>query len=178
MLDERAQTGLLATFQIELAEHSQALTRAFLALEKEPEPGERRRLLAAAFRSAHNLKGAARAVALGSVEMLAHHLEGVLGAASRDEVEPSPALFDLLFAAVDTLSPAASGAAADDWLAALAARLAAAQTGDIQPLTTIEPVAVVYAKPSAPSPAAARRPLPLGEAVTPPLAADRAVSVT
>ena len=62
MLDESAQTELLATFQVELAEHSQALTRAFLALEKEPEPGERRRLLAAAFRAAHNLKGAARAV--------------------------------------------------------------------------------------------------------------------
>jgi two-component system, chemotaxis family, sensor kinase CheA len=150
MLDESAQTELLATFQVELAEHSQALTRAFLALEKEPETGERRRLLAAAFRSAHNLKGAARAVALGAVEMLAHHLEGVLGAASRAEVEPSPALFDLLFAAVDTLSAAANGAASNDWLEALAARLEAAQSGDIQPLTAVEPPAVAYAKPSPP----------------------------
>src|SRR3981081_2586343 len=116
MLDERVQAELLATFQVELAEHTQALTRAFLALEKEPEPVERRRLVAAAFRSAHNLKGAARAVALGAVETLAHHMEGVLGAASREEVDLSPALFDLLFAAVDTLSPAASGAAAVDWL--------------------------------------------------------------
>ena len=41
MLDESAQTELLATFQVELAEHSLALTRAFLALEKEPEPAER-----------------------------------------------------------------------------------------------------------------------------------------
>ncbi len=160
MLDESAQTELLATFQVELAEHSQALTRAFLALEKEPEPGERRRWLAAAFRSAHNLKGAARAVALGHVEMLAHHLEGVLGGASREEVDPSPALFDLLFAAVDTLSPAASGAATTEWLEALAARLEAAQTGDIQPLTAIEPAAVVYASQAPPA--------------APPLAADRA----
>ncbi len=151
MLDESAQTELLATFQVELAEHSQALTCAFLALEKEPEPSERRRLLAAAFRSAHNLKGAARAVAQGSVEMLAHHLEGVLGAASREELEPSPALFDLLFAAVDTLSPAAGGAAESDWLDALAARLEAAQTGDIQPLTTIEPTLVTYTKPTPPT---------------------------
>jgi two-component system chemotaxis sensor kinase CheA len=151
MLDERAQTELLATFQVELAEHSQALTRAFLALEKEPEPAERRRLLAAAFRSAHNLKGAARAVALGAVEMLAHQLEGVLGAASREEVELSPALFDLLFAAVDTLSAAANAGASTDWLEALNARLAAAQTGDIQPLTAIAPVPVVYEKPSPPT---------------------------
>ncbi len=165
MLDESAQTELLATFQVELAEHGQALTRAFLALEKEPESGERRRLLAAAFRSAHNLKGAARAVAQSPVEMLAHHLEGVLGAASRDEVEASPALFDLLFAAVDTLSPAAGGAAESDWLEALAARLESAQTGDVQPLTAIEPTPVVYAEsirlaqpapPAAPPPATDR----------------------
>src|SRR3981081_3499213 len=108
MLDEYARTELLATFQVELAEHTQVLTRAFLALEKEPEPGERRRLLAAAFRSAHNLKGAGRAVSLSAVEMLAHQVEGVLGAASRDELELSPSLFDLLFAAVDNLSTAAS----------------------------------------------------------------------
>src|SRR6266851_4895209 len=165
MLDESAQTELLATFQVELAEHGQALTRAFLALEKEPESGERRRLLAAAFRSAHNLKGAARAVAQSPVEMLAHHLEGVLGAASRDEVEASPALFDLLFAAVDTLSPAAGGAAESDWLEALAAPLESAQTGDVQPLTAIEPTPVVYAEsirlaqpapPAAPPPATDR----------------------
>ena len=151
MLDESAQTELLGTFQVELAEHSQALTRAFLALEKEPEPSERRRLLAAAFRSAHNLKGAARAVAQSSVEMLAHHLEGVLGVASRDELDATPALFDLLFAAVDTLGPAANGAAEPDWLEALAARLEAAQSGDIQPLTAIEPTPVVYATPTPPA---------------------------
>src|SRR3981081_1275202 len=108
MLHERAQTELLATFQVELAEHTQSLTRAFLALEKEPESAERRRLLAAAFRSPHNLKGAARAGGLSAVETLAHHMEGVLGAASREEVELSPDLFDLLFAAVDSLSAAAT----------------------------------------------------------------------
>src|SRR3977135_3684570 len=95
MLHERVQTELLATFQVELAEHTQSLTRAFLALEKEPEPAERRPPAAAAFRSGHTLKGAARAVELGGVETLAHHMEGVLGAASRDEVELSPDLFDL-----------------------------------------------------------------------------------
>src|SRR6202047_2397253 len=127
MLDEYAQSELLATFQVELAEHSQALTRAFLALEKEPEPGERRRLLAAAVRAAHNLKGAGRAVSLSAVEMLAHQVEGVLGAASREELDLSPALFDLLFAAVDNLSAAASlepsTGASPDWLEELRARL-------------------------------------------------------
>jgi two-component system chemotaxis sensor kinase CheA len=152
MLDERVQTELLATFQVELTEHIQSLTRAFLALEKEPERAERRRLLAAAFRSAHNLKGAARAVALGAVETLAHHMEGALGAASREEVELSPDLFDLLFAAVDTLSAAAtaedSSTESAEWLSALVARLEAAQSGDIQPLTAIAPTPVVYAEPA------------------------------
>src|ERR1051326_71760 len=149
LLDEYAQTELLATFQVELAEHSQALTRAFLALEKEPETAERHRLLSAALRSAHNLKGASRAVALSAVEMLAHQMEGVLGAASREDVELTPALFDLLFAAVDNLSTAATPGApmdgAADRLEELRTRLAAAQTGDVQPLTTIESLApVVY----------------------------------
>jgi two-component system chemotaxis sensor kinase CheA len=160
MLDERAQTELLATFQVELAEHTQSLTRAFLALEKEPEPAERRRLLAAAFRSAHNLKGAARAVELSAVETLAHHMEGVLGAASRDEADLSPDLFDLLFASVDTLSAAAvPSAASDEWLAALVARLEAAQTGDIQPLIASQPPGVVYEElppPTAPARLVAR----------------------
>jgi two-component system chemotaxis sensor kinase CheA len=142
MLDERAQTELLATFQVELAEHCQALTRAFLALEKEPEPGERRRLLDAAFRSAHNLKGAGRAVALGQVEMLAHRVEGILGSASRDEVALSPALFDLLYAAVDTLSTAAGAdGPSADWLGALVEQLEAAQAGDVQPRAAGEPIA-------------------------------------
>ena len=137
MLDERVQAELLATFQVELAEHTQALTRAFLALEKEPEPAERRRLVAAAFRSAHNLKGAGRAVALGAVETLAHHIEGVLAAASREEVELSPELFDLLYAAVDTLGPPANGEASTDWLDGVTARLEAAQNGPVQSLTAV-----------------------------------------
>jgi two-component system chemotaxis sensor kinase CheA len=136
-LDEHLQDELRATFRTELGEHCQALTRAFLTLEKEPDLGEQRRLLDAAFRSAHNLKGAARAVALGDVEMLAHRLEGVLRAAGSDDLELSPVLFDLLYAAVDTLSavadPEASSQAPDGWLEALISRLEAAQMGDLGP---------------------------------------------
>jgi two-component system, chemotaxis family, sensor kinase CheA len=154
LLDEYAQTELLATFHVELAEHSQALTRAFLALEKEPEIAERQRLLAAALRSAHNLKGASRAVALSAVEMLAHQMEGVLGAASREDVELTPALFDLLFAAVDNLTTAGTPDApvdgSADRLEELRTRLAAAQRGDVQPLTAIEPLAPVVSLQPAP----------------------------
>jgi hypothetical protein len=92
---------------------------------------------------------------LSAVEMLAHQVEGVLGAASRDELELSPALFDLLFAAVDNLSAAASwepsAGVPNDWLEELCTRLEAAQTGDVRfavlsPLPCLgnEPVRAVF----------------------------------
>ncbi len=83
-----------------------ALTDVFLALEKEPEPDERSRLLDEAFRTAHSLKGAARAVAFGAVEALGHGLEGVLEAARDLGLELSPTLFDKLYAVVDALGGA------------------------------------------------------------------------
>lgn len=68
MLNEHGLGEIMAIFQVELAEHCQSLTSAFLALEKEPEPEERGRVLGEAFRAAHSMKGAARAVAFGAVE--------------------------------------------------------------------------------------------------------------
>jgi len=105
-LDERARAEILATFRAELGEHCQTLTAIFLALEKEPETDERGRLLDEAFRSAHSLKGAARAVAFGAVEALGHELEAVLEAARDADLELSPALFDALYAVVDSLAGA------------------------------------------------------------------------
>ncbi len=102
-LDERARTELLATFQTELGEHCQALNRAFLSLEKDPGDADARKLLEQAFRSAHSLKGAARVVGLGAVEAIAHRLEDVLSLVKQDDLELSPELFDLLYAAVDAL---------------------------------------------------------------------------
>ncbi len=106
MLSDRVRAELLLTFQVELAEHCQAVTRALLQLEKGPEPDEQREILDAAFRAAHSIKGGARSVALMGIEALAHGLESVLGAVRRGDVELAPALFDLLYAAVDTLSSA------------------------------------------------------------------------
>jgi two-component system chemotaxis sensor kinase CheA len=114
-LDEQTRAEILATFRIELAEHCQALIGIFLALEKEPESDERGQLLDEALRSAHSLKGAARAVAFGAVEALAHGLEGVLEAARDAALELSPKLVDLLYEVVDTLS----GAFDDDGVPAL-----------------------------------------------------------
>jgi two-component system chemotaxis sensor kinase CheA len=108
MLDEQIQAELLSTFQAELKEHTQLLTRAFLSLEKEPEMEDQTRLLDAAFRAAHSVKGAARSVGLLTIEALAHGLEGVLGVLKRGEQELSPPLFDLLYAVVDAFGSSAS----------------------------------------------------------------------
>jgi two-component system chemotaxis sensor kinase CheA len=100
-LDEQAQAELREIFQVELGEHCQALTRAFLALEKEPEAIEQHQLLGEALRAAHSLKGAARAVGIGPIEALAHALESLLAQLQRSELALSPPLFDLLYAVVD-----------------------------------------------------------------------------
>lgn len=133
-LDDQLQADVRATFQVELEDHCRTLSGAFLALEKEPEPDERQRLLDTAFRSAHNIKGAARAVGLAAIEALAHRAEGVLAAARRDELELSPALFDLLYAAVDSLGSAASDqvSASDDRLATITQQLGVAHAGQLQ----------------------------------------------
>ena len=52
-LDEQGRQELRAIFQVELGEHCQALTHAFLALEKEPDATEERQLLGEAFRGMH-----------------------------------------------------------------------------------------------------------------------------
>lgn len=142
-LDEQARAELLPTFRAELSDHCQVLTNTLLSLEAEPELAEQQRLLGEAFRSMHNLKGAARAVALSAVETLAHELEDMLGAAMRGQLELTPPLFDLLYAAIDTL--ANSPGAAEDWgsleagIEALLPRLAGAR---LEPPHSAQPSAL------------------------------------
>jgi two-component system chemotaxis sensor kinase CheA len=71
-MKEDFRTKLLATFQAEQKEHLEFI-RAFLAKAREgaTAPGE----LDEAFRRAHSLKGAARAVDLAAVQSLAHGVE-------------------------------------------------------------------------------------------------------
>jgi two-component system chemotaxis sensor kinase CheA len=104
-LDAQSRQELRALFLIELGEHCQVLTHAFLGLEKEPPAEERQLLLGEAFRAAHSLKGAARAVGLSPVESLAHALEAVLADLQHGRLSLTPALFDRLYAVVDAIAP-------------------------------------------------------------------------
>src|SRR5262245_16151085 len=71
---------LMATFVGELDERVQALNRDLLALEGRPAANERADLLKALFRSAHSLKGAARAVNVELIETACHQMEEILAA--------------------------------------------------------------------------------------------------
>jgi two-component system chemotaxis sensor kinase CheA len=95
---------LLATFRDETEEHLAAISTGLLALEKNAQPEKRQAILETVFREAHSLKGAARAVGMGGIESLSHALEGVFSGFRRQEVIPSPPLFDLLHRATDTIA--------------------------------------------------------------------------
>ena len=97
---------LMATFLEELEEQVAALNADLLALEKdssEPHGIERLRAL---FRTAHSLKGAARAANVPLIESACHHLEEMLAAARDGQAPLAPAAFALLFETVDAVGEA------------------------------------------------------------------------
>ncbi len=102
-MDIDFQKRLLETFKVETKEHLTAISACLIDLEKAVEVEKRPAIIEAIFREAHSLKGAARAVNMAGIESLSHALEGVLAAFKRRTCIPSPALFDLLHQAVDTV---------------------------------------------------------------------------
>ncbi len=103
---EELKRQLIATFQVELEEHSATLNNGLLALEKGLSGEERDELLKALFRSAHSIKGSARAVELQEISTVAHKMEDVLGALKKGELVPSGELVDRLLRATDLLGEA------------------------------------------------------------------------
>jgi two-component system chemotaxis sensor kinase CheA len=94
---------LLAIFRIEADEHLAAISSGLIDLEKTPAGELWAETVERIYREAHSLKGAARAVNLVEIESLCHSLEGVFAALKGKRVLASPALFDLLQQALDTL---------------------------------------------------------------------------
>lgn len=94
---------LLQTFQVEAAEHLQTLNTTLLSLEVRPEEKRRRELVQEAFRAAHSLKGAARAVSLDQIEQLANGMETVLQGARDAGVHLEAATYDILYDVLDTI---------------------------------------------------------------------------
>ena len=121
---------LMTTFLGEVGEHIRALDHDLVALERGPDASVRPELFGTLFRTAHTLKGAARAVDIGLLEAAAHHLESIFDAARGGTASLGPETFQLLFAAVDAFKDTsrrlAAGEALDDSpLVALLPRLKA-----------------------------------------------------
>src|SRR4029078_3512347 len=88
--------SLMSTFLEEVEEHVSSFNRDLLALEAgESAPAA---LLQSLFRTAHNLKGASRAVDVGLVESACHGLEDVLARAREGERPLAAQHFQVLFA--------------------------------------------------------------------------------
>jgi two-component system chemotaxis sensor kinase CheA len=116
--------SLMSTFVEEVAEHFLSFNRDLLALERGQ--GDPVSLLQSLFRTAHNLKGAARVVGVGLVESACHGLEDIL-ARARDGERPLDAeAFQILFATADAIQEAG-------------ARLKEKQSLAASPLATLMP---------------------------------------
>jgi two-component system chemotaxis sensor kinase CheA len=105
-LSDKMLKELMATFQAELQEHLDTLSKGLLSLEQNPAPDERSNLLTNIFRAAHSIKGGARAVNLKDIETIAHRIEDVLVKIREGGLSLTPAHFDHLLSAADAIGTA------------------------------------------------------------------------
>jgi two-component system chemotaxis sensor kinase CheA len=115
-----------ALFLAESREHLNACNQLLLQWEREPGAGEP---VGGLFRAIHTIKGMGATMGYTGVADLAHRMENLLDALRQGQVTPEPAVFQLLFRAVDGLGQAVEGAAAGKEIAlsdSLAAELDAA----------------------------------------------------
>ena len=111
--DQNLMRELLNAFQAEAPEHVQALNQALLQLERRQEGKQHTALLQEAFRAAHSLKGAARAVGFESIEKLAHSIEEVLRQARDNGLHLDPSTCDILYHAFDVTQKLLDGETVD-----------------------------------------------------------------
>jgi two-component system chemotaxis sensor kinase CheA len=156
---------LMSTFVEELADHVRSFNHDLLALESGQ--GDPASLLRSLFRTAHNLKGASRAVDVSLVESACHGLEDIL-ARARDGERPLDAkAFEILFATADAIEEAGTRlkekqSLASSPLAALTSRLG--ETPAAVPPPSAPVVAV---------PALTRTPIPAPAIASAPAMLDR-----
>src|SRR5215203_2076736 len=121
-----------ALFLAESREHLNACNASLLQWERAPaavEPVDR------VFRAIHTIKGMAATMGYAGVAQLAHAAENLLDALRHSRVVATPAVFQLLFKAVDTLGAVVEAAAAGsehDTDASLIADLDAASAGNAE----------------------------------------------
>ena len=132
MTDEEFLVKLREAFGAEAAEHLQTMTAGLLELEKTPASPRHTELVEAAFREAHSLKGAARAVNRTDIESVCQAIEGVFSQWKRNGAGSATGSFDGLNRAIDLLTrllraaDVVTGAAQRAEIAAVVRALAAA----------------------------------------------------
>jgi len=94
---------LMGTFRVEAAEHQKTILAGLADLEWRQDSERHPEILETIFREAHSLKGAARAVNWDEIEILCQALENVFAALKNDSLRATPALYDVLYEAMDIL---------------------------------------------------------------------------
>ncbi|HWK26689.1 MAG TPA: response regulator [Solirubrobacter sp.] len=156
--DADLRARLLATFQVEAAEHLAALRAHLIELSG-------RELVETTFRELHTLKGAARSVGRRDVERVCAAAEALLSAHSRAGTVPSEDVVALLEEAVAAVAALLAG---DPAPPALVERLQREATAASSPPAAPSPAAA--SSPPAAAPPRAAAPPPLAPA-SPPVAA-------
>lgn len=136
--DDRLMQELLATFHIEAAEHLETLNHALLELERLPDPAHQKALVQEAFRAAHSLKGAARAVNMKEVESVTHGVETILQRVRDHGFVLTADVCDVLYDALDTVTRLISAETKVD-MAVVGRLLALVQAPVPAPATETEP---------------------------------------
>ena len=78
--NDKFREKLLSTFKIEAGEHVKEMSSSLIELEEATETEKQQRIIETAFRAAHSLKGAARAVNEARIEKICQSLEGSFSA--------------------------------------------------------------------------------------------------
>jgi two-component system chemotaxis sensor kinase CheA len=101
--DEEFRRKLMSTFAIEAREHVQVLSSLLLELENPLKPERTEGLVETAFREAHSLKGAARAVDAAEIESVCQVVENIFAGLKGKELALSAKLLDNLHTALNLL---------------------------------------------------------------------------
>jgi two-component system, chemotaxis family, sensor kinase CheA len=101
--DQDFNNRLLEVFWVEAREHRQAILTVLQELDRGAGPERRAEMAAKAFRAAHTLKGAARAVNKGQIAVLSQSLEGIFHRLMSGQGQLAKEMFGALFEAVDRI---------------------------------------------------------------------------
>lgn len=124
--DEEFFNKLISIFQVEAAEHLNALSNGLLELEKELPEDRYKQVVEDIFREAHSLKGAARSVNKKNIQEICQSLENVLAILKQKQIQISSELFDSLHQTIDILTKGLIAELDIDTVTATTRQLAAA----------------------------------------------------